>query len=174
MARLSVDAWQALRAEYRTGLFSNCQLAEKYAVDEAAIRRRAKKEDWGKDLTVQVNAEINRRLQKSEAQNMKSESPKIRTLDSEIVAAAASSGVVVIQRHRRLIDKGQALVAGLLARIENDQDALATDKCIAMVKELSSAAKNWIDLERRAWSLDTVQETSPLEERLRKIHAEAR
>jgi len=84
MARLSVDDWQALRAEYRTGLFSNCQLAEKYGIDEAAIRRRAKKEDWGKDLTTQVNAEINRRLQKSEAQNTKSEPPKIRTLDSEI------------------------------------------------------------------------------------------
>jgi len=172
MARLSVDDWQALRAEYRTGLFSNCQLAEKYGISETALRKRAKKEDWGKDLSQQVQAEINSRLQKFEPQNTKFEPAQTRTLDSEIVEAAANSGVAVIQRHRRIIDKGQSLVASLLARIENDDGEFPDDKRVAMVKELSNAAKNWIDLERRAWNLDTAQETAPLEERLKKIYAQ--
>jgi len=173
MARLSADSWEDLRAEYRTGLFSNCQLAEKYGISEGALRKRAKQEDWGKDLSQQVQAEINSRLQKYEPQNAKYEAGKTRTLDSEIVEAAAASGVLVIQRHRRILDKGQSIVDGLMSRIEANDEELPMDKQVALVKELSVASKNLMELERKAWNLDTVQETTPLEERLKKIHAQA-
>jgi len=162
MARLSVDDWQALRADYRLGIFSNCQLAQKYGVTEAAIRKRAVKEDWGKDLTEQIQKEINRRLQKFEPQNAKFEP---RTLDSDIVEAAAASGAAVVQRHRRILDKAQAIIDDLLPQIAD----APVDRQIPMVKELSVAAKNLIELERRAWNLDVIQETAPLEDRLKAI-----
>jgi len=176
MARLSVDDWQALRAEYCTGLFSNRQLADKYGISEAALRKRAKLEDWSKDLSGQVQVEINNRLLQAQADIESTHKvrtlQKVRTQAQAVVEAAANSGVAVIQRHRRIIDKGQSLVASLLARIENDDGEFPDDKRVAMVKELSNAAKNWIDLERRAWNLDTAQETAPLEERLKKIYAQ--
>jgi len=46
------------------------------------------------------------------------------------------------------------------------------DKQVALVRELSVASKNLMELERRAWNLDAVQDTAPLEERLKKIYAQ--
>jgi len=175
MARLSADSWQALRVEYRTGLFSNRQLADKYAITEAALRKKAKLEDWGKDLSQQVQAEINSRLQKYAPSDRSTHPVQMRTLDSYIVDKAAKTGVEIITRHRKTIDRAQRITAKLLDRVEQAVESEEVDltKQVMMLKELSNAAKNWTALERQAFNLDTVQETSPLEDRLRKIHAQA-
>jgi len=96
-------------------------------------------------------------------------------LDSAIVDAAAASGVEIITRHRKTIDRAQRITAKLLDRVEQAVESEEVDltKQVIMLKELSNAAKNWTALERQAFNLDTMQETAPLEERLKKIYAQA-
>jgi len=154
MARLSADSWQALRAEYCTGLFSNRQLAEKYGISEGALRKRAGNEDWGKDLSQQVQAEINSRLLRAQADIESTHKVrtlhKVRTKEQEVVTAAARTGVEIITRHRKTIDRAQQITAKLLDRVEQAVESEEVDltKQVIMLKELSNAAKNWTALER--------------------------
>lgn len=46
--------WDAIEIEYAKGLRSNCSLAAEFNITEGAIRNRAKKFDWQKDLSARI------------------------------------------------------------------------------------------------------------------------
>ena len=54
MPEITTEQWAALRAEWEAGLGSNRQLAARYGVSEAALRKRATKEHWAKQATAAV------------------------------------------------------------------------------------------------------------------------
>ncbi len=49
MPRMTPDAWAALKADWKTGGYSNSELARRYGVTETAIRKRITKEGWTRD-----------------------------------------------------------------------------------------------------------------------------
>lgn len=59
--RADID-WQAIRSAYRCGIPGNRQLAAEHGISESAIRARAKREGWKRDLAAACRAEIRRRL----------------------------------------------------------------------------------------------------------------
>lgn len=188
MAEAAPD-WDAIHAEYRAGQLSNVMLGKKYGVTEGAIRKRAKAEGWQKDLADAVRQQVKEKLVRDEVR-----APNAR--DREIVEAAATTGADVVRRHRRDISKGQDIVSMLFGQLEeaatnraeledaieeetkNDETTRRRTQLMRLVslashagvlRDLSTAMKNLIPLERQAYNLDEQEHEEPYEERLRRL-----
>ena len=53
--RKQVD-WEGVERDYSAGLLSLREIGAKYGVDEAYIRRKAKKNDWSRDLSAKIQS----------------------------------------------------------------------------------------------------------------------
>ena len=82
---------------------------QRSATDQSArltsgpIRKKAKAQNWQKDLAGAVREKVKEKLVREEVR-----APNAR--DKEIVEAAANTGADVVRRHRRDIAKGHSLV----------------------------------------------------------------
>ena len=57
-----VPDWEAIHAEYRVDQLSIRMIGKVYDISDTAIRKRAKRDGWKRDLGAEVRAEIRRRL----------------------------------------------------------------------------------------------------------------
>jgi len=141
---------EACGRDYRTGAFTDRQLAAKYGVTHGAVQKWAKKHGWQKDLAGAVKAATAAKLAKYEVAKVAGDavaSAVAKQLGSEVVAtteavlAVAEVNTQVVLRHRRDI---------LAAR----------DEAIALLQELGWQRANMADLERLA-ELVSAEATSP-------------
>jgi hypothetical protein len=64
---MRVIDWTAVHREYRANQLSVLEIARRYALTEGAIRKRAKRDGWQRDLGSEVRQEIRVRLTRSNA-----------------------------------------------------------------------------------------------------------
>lgn len=174
--------WERIELDYRAGLLSLREIAAKDGnVTEGAIRKRAKKEIWTRDLSAKVKARADELVRKQEVRE------QVRTdaaaNERQTVEASAQAIAEVRIGHRSDIKRGRDLVMSLLKELEiqtgnvelmeqlgelmhapddNGMDKLnelyrkiiSLSGRISNVKALSDALKNLIGLEREAWSMD--------------------
>ena len=175
--------WEALEAEYRAGAASIRELARKYDVSDTAIRKKAKADNWERDLTEKVQERVRSKLVRTEVRTANVREP-VRT-EAEIIEAAAETAVQVVQIHRRDVRNGRLICAALFAEL---QDTSANSEIIAesidsetqddtsptrrnqMMKaislptraramlDLSAAMKNLVAVKRQAFNLDDKQD----------------
>jgi len=190
--------WEAIEREFRAGQLSNIEIGKNYGVSEGAIRKRAKRDNWKKDLSQKVKKAVREKLVRTEV--------RIDNVhDKEIIEEAAERGATVVKLHRRDIHKSQSLVGLLQGQLEiaaTSRDELEDEiidetngsdgskpnlkrrgqlmKAVSLpahsgvLRDLSVAQKNLIYLERQAYNLDeTGSDTETIEDRLRRIVAEA-
>lgn len=175
--------WDALGVEYRAGAVSVRELARKYDVSEGAIRKKAKANQWERDLTEKVQERVRSKLVRSEVRTPSACVP-MRT-EAEIIEAAAETAVQVVQIHRRDVRHGRSICAALFAELQDTsanreliaecidsetQDDLSPTRRNQMMKaislptraramlDLSAAMKNLVAVERQAFSLDDKQD----------------
>lgn len=115
MARLSVNQWQKVRLEYETSQFSDAELGRRHKVSAPAIRKKAKKENWKRDLAKKVRQLANEKLVHEDAK-VSIGSRKVSTGESretfneeQEVELAAQTRVAVLREHRVVIGKGMKL-----------------------------------------------------------------
>lgn len=171
--------WEALGVEYRAGAVSVRELARKYDVSEGAIRKKAKANQWERDLTEKVQERVRSKLVRSEVRTTNA-----RT-EAEIIEAAAETAVQVVQIHRRDVRNGRMICARLFAELQDTsanreiiaeciesetQDDTSPTRRNQMMKaislptraramlDLSAAMKNLVAVERQAFSLDDKQD----------------
>lgn len=171
--------WEALGVEYRAGAVSVRELARKYDVSEGAIRKKAKANQWERDLTEKVQERVRSKLVRSEVRTANA-----RT-EAEIIEAAAETAVQVVQIHRRDVRNGRTICARLFAELQDTsenreiiaeciesetQDDTSPTRRNQMMKaislptraramlDLSAAMKNLVAVERQAFSLDDKQD----------------
>lgn len=188
MSKTPVD-WIAVEDDYRTGQLSNVMLANKHGVSEGAIRKRAKQHGWVKDLTRKVQQAVRAELVRDQVR-----APYAR--ESEIIESAVATGVEVVREHRKDIRTGRSIIQMLFGELidatndraeiedaideecagdENDQRRQKMLKAVALptragvIRDLSTAMKNVILLERQAFNLDEQSDDDTYEERLRKL-----
>lgn len=164
--------WEAIEREYRAGQLSVSEIGRQYGVSHTAINKRAKKEGWKRDLSAKVRQEVSARLV-SDAVSA--------TNAREAVDLAAARGVEIVRQHRRDIARGRDLTLRLLDELDatttnvgeleemiseetaDDQSPKRRDammKAVSLpsragvIKDLSTAAKAWVALERQAFGLD--------------------
>jgi hypothetical protein len=117
--------WEAIERDYRTGQFSDQELADKHGnvVSRQAISKRAKLQGWQKDLSVEVRRATKAKLiaeQVAErvAEEVAGKVARNGNATIEAVLAAAETNKQVVLGHRRDIAKLSAITMNLVAQLE--------------------------------------------------------
>lgn len=134
MTRSKID-WEKVYNDFRTGRHSNRALGTMYNVSEAAIRKKAKKEKWTKDLVQSYQSEIQNTLIEEDAKDKEKQestqrepdestqeeplkSDKDREDDRDLVKDAAKIGASVIREHRKDIKRLTGITKKILSIVE--------------------------------------------------------
>ncbi|PPY11779.1 hypothetical protein C5935_18940 [Cronobacter sakazakii] len=175
--------WEAIESAYRAGLLSLREIASQHGISEGAIRKRAKRDDWSRDLNAKVKERADDLVRKAEVRK------KVRSENAltERVLIEASAEVIASVRmeHRGDIRRAREITNMLfdeLAAECADVDALeklgemmrcpddkGRDKLnelyhsiismperVKSAKALSEALKNLIGLERQAYDIGSA------------------
>ncbi len=179
--RKQVD-WESVERDYSAGLLSLREIGDKHGVTEGAIRKKAKKEEWVRDLTAKIAKKTDDLVRK---EMVRSEVRSEKASEKEVIEANAQAIVNIKLAHRGDIRKSKRIVNALfdelelttdnrelfeqlgeLLRQESDsgQDKLNDiyKKVISMpqridgVKKLTDALKTMIGLEREAYDIQST------------------
>ncbi|EPS0645384.1 hypothetical protein ACVBEK_004204 [Cronobacter malonaticus] len=175
--------WEAIESAYRAGLLSLREIASQHGISEGAIRKRAKRDDWSRDLNAKVKERADDLVRKAEVRK------KVRSENAltERVLIEATAEVIanVRMEHRGDVRRAREITNMLfdeLAAECTDIDALeklgelmrcpddkGRDKLnelyhsiismperVKSAKALSEALKNLIGLERQAYDIGST------------------
>ncbi|EKQ1113518.1 hypothetical protein [Morganella morganii] len=176
--------WEAIESAYRAGVMSLREIASQHDISEGAIRKRAKRDDWSRDLNAKIKARSDDMVRKQEVRRQ----VRSETTLSERVLIEATAEVItnVRMEHRGDIRRARELanvlfdelsaecadVAALekLGELMIEPDDNGRDKLneiyhavislperVKSAKALSETLKNLIGLERQAYGLDDMQ-----------------
>ncbi|MEB8232617.1 hypothetical protein NGI09_13860 [Klebsiella pneumoniae] len=178
---MATPDWEAIESAYRAGLMSLREIASQHGISEGAIRKRAKRDDWSRDLAAKVKVRADDLVRKAEVRKQ----VRTETALSERVLIEATAEVVAavrmehrgdIRRAREItnalfdelgaecadVDSLRKLGELMLSPDENGRDKLneiyhsiiSMPERVKAVKALSEALKNLIGLERQAYDID--------------------
>lgn len=159
--RKQVD-WEGVERDYSAGLLSLREIGAKYGVDEAYIRRKAKKNDWSRDLSAKIQSKAEK-IVRNELVRTEVRTEKAIT-EKEIIDVNAQALVNVKLNHRKSIKRVNDLVDTLFEEIEElsthkNADNLPTR--VDMTKKLMDTLRISIDKERQAF--DIQDKTTPVD-----------
>ncbi|MBJ9035561.1 hypothetical protein [Citrobacter freundii] len=184
---MATPDWEAIESAYRAGVLSLREIASQHGISDTAIRKRAKKEEWTRDLAAKVKAKADDLVRKREVRaKVRSEN---QISDRELVEATAEAIANVRMEHRGDIKRARELANLLFSELstectdvealhklgelmlspdEKGQDKLNDlyHKIISMpqrvksMKDLSDTLKTLIGLEREAYSIKEDEPSS--------------
>lgn len=114
--------WDAIKRDYRTGAFTDQELADKHAVPRETISRRRKKDrakdenDWAQDLTEAVRTATNAMLMKEHVTQKITEGHEKVT---DVILATAEVNKQVILGHRSDLQAARTVAQSLLVELSN-------------------------------------------------------
>lgn len=173
--------WEAIESAYRAGVMSLREIASQNGISEGAIRKRAKRDEWSRDLNAKVKERADDLVRKAEVRKQ----VRSETVLSERVLIEATAEVIATVRmeHRGDIRRARTLANALFDELEaecadveslrtlgqmmlepdeNGRDRLnelyhaiiSMPERVKSMKALSETLKNLIGLERQAYSMD--------------------
>lgn len=145
--------WEAIEGAYRAGQLSIRNIADKHGVSEGAVRKRAKRNDWQRDLTDKVKGAVRQKLVRTESTQAGTRSGS-RT-DADIIEQASNQAAAVVLAHRQELASWRAL-AGKLCFTLSEMD-VTEDNHERFARSLNAgvdAQMKVIKGERQAYSLD--------------------
>lgn len=145
--------WEAIERAYRAGLLSVRAIGETHGVNHATILKRAKKEDWKRDLTDQVRAATKQKV--TTAVTTKSNQSKVVT-DAEIIEEASDQAAAVILAHRSGLAQWRG-IADKLSYVLSDME-VTPDNAGDFARSLNAGVDAQLKVikgERQAYNLDT-------------------
>ncbi|MFP7606805.1 hypothetical protein [Serratia quinivorans] len=176
--------WEAIESAYRAGLMSLREIASQHNISEGAIRKRAKRDDWSRDLAAKVKERADDLVRKAEVRKQ----VRAENSFSERVLVEATAEVIATVRmeHRGDIRRAREITNSLFDELgaecadveslrklgemmldpdENGRDRLnevyqsiiSMPERVKSVKALSDALKNLIGLERQAYDIDGTE-----------------
>ncbi|CAN7367427.1 hypothetical protein LJR074_002176 [Acidovorax sp. LjRoot74] len=159
--------WEAIERDYRTGQFSDQELADKHGnvVSRQAISKRAKVQRWQKDLSVEVRRATKAKLiaEQVAVANAKEVANRVANGGNatvQAVLAAAETNKQVILAHRRDIAKVHGLTMKLVGDLEtaaNESDTTKRPPLPELILSAQRAGQSLARLqqmERTAFGLD--------------------
>jgi uncharacterized membrane protein len=122
--------WERIEADYRAGILSVREIAGTHGLTEGAIRKRAKRDDWQRDLSKRIQDKAEALVRTSEVRT------EVRTENapSDAVIVEANAKVIADIRlaHRKDISRARKVAMSLLGELE-----IATDN-IELFEELGN------------------------------------
>lgn len=178
--------WERIEASFRAGAMSLREIAAEHGLSEGAIRKRAKRDSWERDLREKVrtkaDALVRTELVRSEVRTESAIASEKQTVEVEAQVQAR-----IRLDHRRDIQRFRALCLSMLAELEaetanielfrelgemlrkeddrgqdrrNDlyQKVISSAGRIDSLKKLSETLKHLIGLEREAYGIATAED----------------
>lgn len=172
--------WEAIQAAYRVGVDSLREIGVKAGVTEGAIRKRAKRDSWPRDLGEKIRAKADELVRKEVRSPSTQLTPRtedeIVQVNAVVMATIRTGQQTDIQRSRKLvmsllgelefatdnIDLMDQLGTLMLAPDKNGVDKLndlyrrvaSLSGRVGNVKQLSDSLKTLVALEREAFGID--------------------
>lgn len=177
--------WQAVERDYRAGVMSLREMGAAHDVAESAIRKRAKRDEWPRDLRAKIQAKAEELVRKQEVRSL------VRTegaISDKMQIQAMGQRVADVQMgHKAIAARGMKLCQALLAELETqtfdtvilsqlgemmrNPDDSGTDKLndiykkiistpgrVDTAKKLVETMKSVIAMEREAYNIGTTPE----------------
>jgi hypothetical protein len=114
-AKVAPD-WERIEADFRAGIKSLREIAEPFEITEGAIRKRAKRDGWTKDLSAKIKARADDLVRKETVRTTSTQlTPETEKSEVEINARVAAT---VRLEHRTDIKRTRELFQGLMGEIE--------------------------------------------------------
>ena len=180
--RKPVD-WEAVEREYRAGIRSLRDIASEFGITDTAIRKRAKREEWERDISSRVSAKAEALVRKAEVR--KEVRAEAAITEREQINASAQMMADTVLNQRADVKRARATVQKLWALVdieldqpeelkrlgeimaapdENGNDklnemyfaAISLPQQIKNVKLLADAIKVLIELERKVLRIDVM------------------
>ncbi|EDW2284210.1 hypothetical protein Y618_003763 [Salmonella enterica subsp. enterica] len=147
--------WEAIETAYRAGVMSLREIASHHGISEGAIRKRAKRDDWSRDLNARIQQKADDLVRKQEVR--KTVRTKAELTERVLIEATAEVIASVRMEHRGEImfapdDKGRDRLN------ETYQKVISLPSRVKSLKDLSDSLKTLIGLEREAWSIGAASE----------------
>ncbi|ELK6102044.1 hypothetical protein [Citrobacter freundii] len=183
---MSKPDWEAIETAYRAGVMSLREIASQHGISEGAIRKRAKRDDWSRDLNAKIQQKADDLVRKREVRKqVRNES----TLTERVLIEATAEVIATVRmEHRGDIRRARELTNTLfdelgaqcadvsalerLGDIMFDPDDKGRDRLneiyqkvislpsrVKSMKDLSDSLKTLIGLEREAYSIENKAET---------------
>jgi hypothetical protein len=175
--------WERVEEEYRAGLLSLREIAGRHSITEGAIRKRAKRDDWTRDLAAKVQARADDLVRRAEVR--KNVRVGVSVTERVLIEANAQVIAEVRSTHRGDITRARVLAMAMLAELEMQtggqeelermaellaspdekgvdkmtdlfRKVISTPGRIDSLKKVSETMKNLITLEREAYGLATA------------------
>lgn len=179
--------WEAVEADYRAGVLSLREMAAAHSVSHVAIKKRADRERWTRDLSAKIKAKaedlVNRAVVTTSVNSERA------VTERQVIDANAERIAQVRGEHRGDIQRLRTLALGLLGELEgqsvgpalleelgellrkpddkgvdklNDlyQKIISTPSRIDSAKKVAETLRHAIGLEREAYGLDTAPDGS--------------
>lgn len=183
---MSKPDWEAIETAYRAGVMSLREIASQHGISEGAIRKRAKRDDWSRDLNAKIQQKADDLVRKQEVRKqVRNESALTERV---LIEATAEVIATVRMEHRGDIRRARELTNTLfdelgaqcadvsaleqLGDIMFDPDDKGRDRLneiyqkvislpsrVKSMKDLSDSLKTLIGLEREAYSIENKAET---------------
>lgn len=182
---MSKPDWEAIETAYRAGVMSLREIASQHGISEGAIRKRAKRDDWSRDLNAKVKERADDLVRKAEVR--KQVRSEVTFNERVLIEATAEVIANVRMEHRGDIRRARELtntlfdelagecgdVAALeqLGEMMRREDDKGMDKLndlyhkiislpsrVKSMKDLSDSLKTLIGLEREAYSIENKAE----------------
>lgn len=176
--------WKKAERLFKQGLLSNVEIAQECnAKSEGSIRAMAQKKGWKRDLTQEMRAKTRTKL----VENLASYSSPEAALqglesmaDEALIEQASRTQVTVVREHQQTLKQGHSLTLRMLSELDDTtaykgelqalisssvapqrqealRRAISLSARAATMRELATAARIWVTLERQAFNI--VDET---------------
>lgn len=142
--------WPAIRLDYRAGIKPLRVIGEEHGITHAAIAKRAKRDEWTRDLTARIAAKTEEKVSKAAVTN----AVTVETILAEeaVVDANATLQADVILESRKDIQRHVTLLEKQSAELETDTE-LALPVRIDCGKKMTDTLKTLIGLKRQAYGI---------------------
>lgn len=120
-ARSAAD-WEAIEQDYRAGLKSLREIAAEHGITHAAIRKRAAKDGWDRDLSAKIKARAEALVSKAEVSSEVSAETAVS--DRAIIEANAEVIKQIRLAHRKDIARARKHAMRLLDELEHTAESI--------------------------------------------------
>lgn len=127
--------WNVIEAEYRAGIKPLRLIGEEQGISHAAINKRAKRDEWTRDLGARIQAKAEAMVSKAAVTKEVAAAKKVT--EQAIVEAAATVQYTIRMEHRTDIKRSRTLFQNLLGELEVASSAEGQDLIDQLIESLN-------------------------------------
>lgn len=144
--------WERIELDYRAGILTLREMSDKHNVSHVTIHKRAKRDDWTRDLAAKIQAKAEELVNRAEANRVGNKEAAVNEI--RMIETGATVIMQVKMGHRTRVRRHTELVDKLLEELEESDEDLATRVDIS--KKLGDTLKTLITIERDAFDIVTA------------------